>query len=123
MERGPLHRPFQVRHSIEVCPHGALTPGDDDKPKLDRSRCGDCDMPGARACPSQGLIVYGQKRTVGDVLDRVEQDMAFYARSGGGMTLSGGEPPMGDVTLDKSVMTTLQKTARGIIGDRLQVPH
>lgn len=94
-------------HCIEVCPNGALTPGDDDKPKLDRSRCGDCDMPCARACPSQGLIVYGQKRTVGDVLDRVEQDMAFYARSGGGMTLSGGEP-----LLQKDFAVALLKNGR-----------
>jgi glycyl-radical enzyme activating protein family len=49
-------------------------------------------MPCAEACPSQGIIVYGKAITVDDILARVEQDAIFYARSGGGMTLSGGEP-------------------------------
>ena len=31
-------------------------------------------------------------------------------------------PPMDDVTLDKSVMPALTKTAMGILGDRVQVP-
>jgi pyruvate formate lyase activating enzyme len=30
--------------------------------------------------------------TAREVLDKVEEDAAFYARSGGGLTLSGGEP-------------------------------
>lgn len=51
-------------------------------------------MPCAAACPSQGLLVYGKKQSVADVLHIVEQDSAFYRRSGGGMTLSGGEPLM-----------------------------
>lgn len=79
-------------HCLEVCPRGALEKGEDDKPLLRRERCGDCDHLCAKACPAQGLLIYGQKRTVGEVLDKVEQDMAFYSRSGGGMTLSGGEP-------------------------------
>lgn len=37
-------------------------------------------------------MVYGKKQSVDDVLSVVEQDAAFYARSSGGMTLSGGEP-------------------------------
>jgi len=46
----------------------------------------------AAACPAKSLIVYGQKQSVEEILDRVEQDSIFYARSGGGVTLSGGEP-------------------------------
>ncbi len=79
-------------HCIPACPHGSITCGDDDKPVIDRSHCTGCDMPCAEICPAQGLLVYGKKRTVDDVLRVVEQDMAFYARSGGGLTLSGGEP-------------------------------
>ena len=79
-------------HCIPACPHGSITCGDDDKPVIDRSHCAGCDMPCAEICPAQGLLVYGKKRTVDDVLRVVEQDMAFYARSGGGLTLSGGEP-------------------------------
>lgn len=47
--------------------------------------------PCVRACPAQALNVYGVWRTVDDVLAEVEADNVFYARSGGGLTLSGGE--------------------------------
>ena len=79
-------------HCIVACPHGSITLGEDDKLNINRSHCTECHMPCAAACPAQGLLVYGKKRTVDDVLQVVEQDMAFYARSGGGLTLSGGEP-------------------------------
>ena len=79
-------------HCRESCAKGAISATEDGAPLLKRELCGDCERACAAACPAQGMIVYGQKRTVADVLDKVEQDMAFYARSGGGMTLSGGEP-------------------------------
>ena len=79
-------------HCIVACPYGSITLGEDDRLRIDRSHCTACHMPCADACPAQGLLVYGKQRTVDDVLNVVEQDMAFYARSGGGLTLSGGEP-------------------------------
>ena len=79
-------------HCIVACPYGSITLGEDDRLRIDRKHCTDCHMPCAAACPAQGLLVYGKQRTVDDVLNVVEQDMAFYARSGGGLTLSGGEP-------------------------------
>lgn len=39
-----------------------------------------------------GKIVYGKERTVADVTEEVLRDKPFYAASGGGLTLSGGEP-------------------------------
>ena len=36
--------------------------------------------------------VVGRERTVGDVLDEVARDKPFYETSGGGLTVSGGEP-------------------------------
>lgn len=79
-------------HCIVACPYGSITLGEDDKLNINRNHCTACHMPCAAACPAQGLLVYGKQRTVDDVLNVVEQDMAFYARSGGGLTLSGGEP-------------------------------
>ena len=79
-------------HCVKACPKGAIAKGEDGKPMIDRSACPGCPMPCAESCPAQGLLVYGKKRSVADVLAAVEQDAFFYARSGGGMTISGGEP-------------------------------
>jgi pyruvate formate lyase activating enzyme len=50
--------------------------------------CGDC----AIACPAQALTLVGRLVTPADLLEEVRRDQAFYASSGGGLTLSGGEP-------------------------------
>lgn len=94
-------------HCMEKCPNGAIKTGEANMPAINRSLCGNCGHECAAACPAQGLLVYGKKRSVQDVLDTVEQDMAFYSRSGGGMTLSGGEP-----LLHKSFAVALLRQAR-----------
>ena len=38
------------------------------------------------------MNLVGREMTVDEVLHEVAQDAGFYARSGGGLTLSGGEP-------------------------------
>ena len=75
----------------DICPHQALSVGDDGIMVWDASTCDQCLMC-AEACPSHALNVYGYEITVDDALRRVEEDEAFYSRSGGGVTLSGGEP-------------------------------
>ena len=40
---------------------------------------------------ANGTRVVGYDTTVGDVMQQVLRDMPYYRRSGGGMTLSGGE--------------------------------
>ncbi len=50
--------------------------------------CGAC----ANQCPGEAMTVIGREMTVGEVLHVVGQDAVFYSRSGGGLTLSGGEP-------------------------------
>ena len=80
-------------HCVVACPYGSIRLGADDLPTIDRSHCADCaGKPCVEACPAQSLLIYGKTRTVDDVLSVVEQDMAFYVRSSGGLTLSGGEP-------------------------------
>ncbi|MFV0423229.1 (2S)-3-sulfopropanediol dehydratase activating enzyme [Oleidesulfovibrio sp.] len=77
---------------VEVCTTGAITRAEDDTISIDRALCEGCTMFCAEACPAKSLITYGTQKTVDEVLNTVEQDSVFYARSGGGMTLSGGEP-------------------------------
>lgn len=45
-----------------------------------------------RICPSNALHVIGRDAEINEILCEVEKDSAFYAESGGGITLSGGEP-------------------------------
>jgi pyruvate formate lyase activating enzyme len=44
------------------------------------------------ACPAKAIRVIGEYYTSDQVLKLVLEDCSFYTRSGGGMTLSGGEP-------------------------------
>ena len=57
---------------LSECPHGCLA----------------C----AEACPSSCLETAGRSVTVREVMQEVMQDEAYYRHSGGGITLSGGEP-------------------------------
>lgn len=43
-------------------------------------------------CLSKALIVSGEKKNVTEILAEIEKDLPFYIKSGGGVTLSGGEP-------------------------------
>lgn len=82
----------KCHYCTDVCPNQAIAKTEKDTPKIDRSKCAGCDFPCARACPAQGLLVYGSEQTVEEALAKVEQDAMFYARSKGGLTISGGEP-------------------------------
>lgn len=45
-------------------------------------------------CPKGALELVGKSMSVEEVLKEVEKDRPFYGNSGGGMTVSGGEPLM-----------------------------
>ncbi|WP_449553631.1 glycyl-radical enzyme activating protein [Lelliottia amnigena] len=45
-------------------------------------------------CPTQAMTVCGEDQQVADIMATVLRDKPFYDRSGGGLTLSGGEPFM-----------------------------
>ena len=53
-------------------------------------RCGSC----TTECPTGALELAGKEVTAAWVMSEVEKDRMFYERSGGGITLSGGEPLM-----------------------------
>jgi len=83
--------PDGCRRCLAACPRTALFPAADGRVDLDR---GGCDACGAcvSACPAGALETAGRRVTVAEVLRVVEEDSVFYVRSGGGLTLSGGEP-------------------------------
>ena len=43
-------------------------------------------------CPTRALKLYGKPMTIGEIVAKALEDKAFYDQSGGGVTLSGGEP-------------------------------
>jgi pyruvate formate lyase activating enzyme len=50
--------------------------------------CGKC----VEACPAEAIQMAGREMTVAEVMHEVRRDRIFYDDSGGGMTISGGEP-------------------------------
>lgn len=51
-------------------------------------RCGKC----AEICPAGAIEIAGYEKSVQEVICEVKKDKVFYENSGGGMTVSGGEP-------------------------------
>lgn len=52
------------------------------------NNCGEC----VYVCPAEALFIFGKYMDVESIIRKVEEDGAFYTRSGGGITLGGGEP-------------------------------
>jgi pyruvate formate lyase activating enzyme len=53
-------------------------------------RCGAC----VTACPAQARELVGKPMSVPEVMAQIERDIPFFDESGGGVTVSGGEPLM-----------------------------
>ncbi len=81
---------------IERCPTGALSiveEGGHKRARLERSRCNGCGEC-AEVCYPDALRLAGSDISVGQLLNEVSKNLPFFASSGGGVTLSGGEPTM-----------------------------
>ena len=76
-----------------ICPVGAIFPPSYDPMarKIDREKCDRC-LKCVEVCPFGGLAKVGFSLSLEEVLDEVRRDWLFYEDSGGGITVSGGEP-------------------------------
>lgn len=77
---------------VDACPNGALELTDEGL-KIERELCRTCGAC-AEACPARALVIIGRVVSVEELLPELLADSVFYETSGGGVTLSGGEPLM-----------------------------
>lgn len=75
-----------------ICPNSCHT-FENGLHSLHRERCDGCGQC-VQVCSSKALEICGEEKTAEEIMDTVLRDKPFYAESGGGMTLSGGEPLM-----------------------------
>jgi pyruvate formate lyase activating enzyme len=85
------NRCIDCKTCLRTCPDGCLSKAADGRVVIDRNRCDGCGAC-ARECPSNALELLGRRVTFAELLPELLKDRAFYEKSGGGVTLSGGEP-------------------------------
>lgn len=75
---------------VDVCPNGARTLADG-KSVWNAEKCTLC---GAcvTACARKAMQISGQEMSIQEILAEVQKDKDYYIASGGGLTVSGGEP-------------------------------
>ncbi len=71
------------------CPNGLKPPEE-----AGRGESGGCQMCArcTAVCPSGALELVGREMTPEELCDELQRDLVFFEQSGGGVTLSGGEP-------------------------------
>jgi pyruvate formate lyase activating enzyme len=86
------------RRCVELCPHGAISTSDDGLRtdwNVCRQECYDAAAGSflcTAKCYSKARRAIGEMMSVDQVMDEVMKDSDIYRQSGGGITLSGGEP-------------------------------
>lgn len=89
------------RAAIELLPNGGGV-------KTDRTKCafdGTCVF----YCVNSAREIVGEQHTVAGLVKEAEKDMIFFQESGGGVTLSGGEPLLQIVFVEKFVAELSKK--------------
>ena len=76
---------------IEICPSQAISKDGDERLAHDRQSCTGCGTC-VPECLTEARSISGREVPVEEVCSIVEKDMSYYRNSGGGVTVSGGEP-------------------------------
>jgi len=74
---------------VNVCPHKAISINERGV-KIDRNLCVGCGIC-SEQCPSTALELLGRKWGVDALYDEILKDRAYFEKSSGGVTISGGE--------------------------------
>jgi glycyl-radical enzyme activating protein len=91
---------------VKVCPKGAHKKPNE-KHCFDRGLCTGCGKC-IDVCIQNAIRLAGKRMNTDDVLKEVIKDLAYYSSSGGGLTISGGEP-----TFQFQFLLELLKKAKG----------
>ncbi|MFH1484880.1 MAG: glycyl-radical enzyme activating protein [Chloroflexota bacterium] len=78
---------------VSVCPKGAISLDSEGMILVDTESCDACGQC-VPVCYPEALTIYGKEMSLEQVVDKVRRDKIFYDGSGGGLTVSGGEPLM-----------------------------
>lgn len=76
---------------FDACPHGVHERLADGSRTFHREKCEVCGRC-TESCYAEALVLQGRSLSVDEVMDELRRDVPFYKTSGGGVTLSGGEP-------------------------------
>lgn len=88
------------------CPKRAIQTNPDTTISINWDLCDHCGLC-SKSCPSGAMEVTGKDMSVHEILEKVEEDGGFHFRSGGGITISGGEP-----LLQADFVSSLLKTCK-----------
>jgi len=86
---------IHCRSCVPACPRGALGYDEENEPfvRIDRTLCDRCGIC-VTVCPAGTLAFDGRIIRAEDAAAEVLRDTEFYRQSGGGVTISGGDPLM-----------------------------
>lgn len=85
------HKCAQCGLCTQKCPREALDLSQ--KERIDLEKCNFCGIC-VRYCPQECYQIFGREVTVEELLFEAEKDLPYYKNSGGGITVSGGEPTL-----------------------------
>lgn len=94
---------------VEACTTGAIDFGGEGEPfiKILDSSCEKCESSVA-ACPTKALSYDSHMMSVEEAVASLLQDRSFYKSSGGGVTISGGDPTF-QAEFAKAVLSEIKK--------------
>lgn len=92
---------------VDRCPEKCIRMGPRGA-EADRARCTACGVC-AEVCPSDARSIAGREYPVEELARLLERDRQFYDNSGGGVTLSGGEPLAQDPDRLRALLRRLKR--------------
>ncbi|MFA9389630.1 MAG: glycyl-radical enzyme activating protein [Prolixibacteraceae bacterium] len=101
-----LEKCIQCHECVPHCKSDALSISENGTLQVKHelcTNCGEC----IKNCPTGALKIYGYTMSSDDILDRIIKDKVYFDKSGGGITLSGGE-----VMMQTAFSTDLLKKAK-----------